>query len=169
MQPVLLGQLLVNFGIVTEPQLKGALEAQRRGVPRKRLGEILAAQALVDDASLRGILRVQKRKLDAAQGAATTETLAQRLADRPLGELLRVVRELDASDLHLTAGRPPLVRVDGVLRELEVPPLTSERCRRLLLDALKPEEVRQLEQQRSLDAALTDPHAGRFRVHVFEH
>jgi len=144
MQPVLLGQLLVNFGIVTEAQLKSALETQRRGVPRKRLGDLLAAQGLVDENSLRGILRVQKRKLDAAQvAAAGAETLAQRLAGRPLGDFLRVARELHASDLHLTPGRPPLVRIEGVLRELEA--------------------------KRSLDAALTDARAGRFRIHVFEH
>ena len=137
MQPVLLGQLLVNFGIVTEAQLKSALETQRRGVPRKRLGDLLAAQGLVDDSNLRGILRVQQRKLDAAQEAAAgTETLAQRLAGRPLGDFLMVARELHASDLHLTPGRPPLVRIEGVLRELEVPPLTNERCRELLVDTL---------------------------------
>jgi twitching motility protein PilT len=170
MQPVLLGQLLVNFGIVTEAQLKSALETQRRGVPRKRLGDLLSAQGIVDESSLRGILRVQQRKLDAAQvAAAGAETLAQRLAGRPLGDYLSVARELHASDLHLTPGRPPIVRIEGVLRDLEVPPLTSERCRDLLVDALPPDQRREFEAKRSLDAALVDPRAGRFRLHLFEH
>jgi hypothetical protein len=149
MQPVLLGQLLVNFGIVTEAQLKSALETQRRGVPRKRLGDLLVGQSVVDENSLRGILSVQKRKLDAAQAAVSTqETMAQRLAGRPLAEILLVARELAASDLHITSGRPPLVRIEGVLRELEVPALSDDRCRQLPLDA-SPAERRQFEAQHS--------------------
>jgi twitching motility protein PilT len=170
MQPVLLGQLLVNFGIVTEAQLKSALETQRRGVPRKRLGDLLVGQCVVDENSLRGILSVQRRKLDAAQAVVSTkETMAQRLAGRPLAEILLVARELAASDLHITSGRPPLVRIEGVLRELEVPALSDDHCRQLLLDSLSPAERREFEAKHSLDAALADPRAGRFRLHVFEH
>jgi twitching motility protein PilT len=170
MQPLLLGQLLVNFGILTEAQLKGALETQRRGVPRKRLGEILEAQGLVDEKSLRGILSVQKRKLDVAQAAVgAVTTIADRLSGRPLADYLDVARELNASDLHLSPGVKPIVRVDGVLRSLEVPPLSAEECEKLLLDAVPEDEHRQFETQQSLDTAVTDPDAGRFRLHLFNH
>jgi twitching motility protein PilT len=170
MQPLLLGQLLVNFGIISEAQLKSALELQRRGVPRKRLGEILTEQGLVDVNSLRAILSVQKRKLDVAQAAVgARETMADRLADRPLADYLEVTRELKASDLHLSPGMKPMVRVEGVLRALDVPPLGKEHCEKLLLDALPADERGRFEKQQSVDASLTDPDAGRFRLHLFHH
>jgi twitching motility protein PilT len=170
MQPLLLGQLLVNFGIVTEAQLKSALAAQRRSVPRKRLGEILAEQGLVDEGSLRGILSVQKRKLDVAQAAVgATPTMSVRLANRPLSDYLEVARELKASDLHLSPGAKPVVRVDGVLHALDVPPLAAERCAKLLLDALTEEDRRHFEAHQSVDTSISDRRAGRFRLHLFRH
>ena len=170
MQPLLLGQLLVNFGIVTEAQLKGALAAQRRSAPRKRLGEILAEQGLVDENSLRGILSVQKRKLDVAQAAvAAKPTMSDRLANRPLADYLEVARELRASDLHLSPGVKPVVRVDGVLHPLDVPPISAEHCEKLLLDALPEKEHRRFETHQSVDTSITDKRAGRFRLHLFGH
>jgi twitching motility protein PilT len=170
MQPLLLGQLLVNFGIITEAQLKGVLETQRRGVPRKKIGEILIGQGLVDESSLRGILSVQKRKLDAAQATVVVEeTVANRLAGRPLADYLAVARDLNASDLHLSPDCKPVVRVDGVLRALDVPPLAADQCRKLLLDALPPDEARRFESNHSVDTSLQDKRAGRFRLHLFDH
>jgi twitching motility protein PilT len=170
MQPLLLGQLLVNFGIITEAQLKGALETQRRGVPRRKFGEVLVAQGLIDEKSVRGILSVQKRKIEAAQAAVVVEkTLAHRVAGKPLAEYLAIARELNASDLHLSADARPVVRVDGVLRTLEVPALSADHCRKLLTDALQPGDLRHFEERHSVDASVTDPQAGRFRLHVFDH
>ncbi len=167
----LLGQLLVNFGLLTEEQLKQALETQRKEVPRRLLGEVLLEAGILSESARRGILTVQQRKLETmkSKGGGGDDALRERLKNAPLAEFLRVTRELGASDLHLSTGQRPTMRWNGSLRELPVEPLTQERCAALLLGALSAEEADKLEQGRSVDLSLTDRVAGRFRLHLFHH
>ncbi len=76
---------------------------------------------------------------------------------------LRTVKENQGSDLHLTVGKPPLIRKDGVLRELEVPELTAESCRHTILGLLTERQRAQLEKDLELDFALAIDKVGRFR------
>ncbi len=82
-----------------------------------------------------------------------------------LRELLHAARELGASDLHLVAGRPPLVRVAG-----QLVPRGDPIEARVLQDMISPRvPVRLapiLERDGSCDFALEDPDLGRFRVNV---
>jgi twitching motility protein PilT len=170
MHSLLLGQLLVNFGLINEIQLKSALDLQRKRVPRRLLGEILVEEGMVDENALRGILTVQKRKVE-SQKAITggDEALRKRLTGQPLHEYLRVARELGASDLHLTPGQRPALRWNGFLKEVPIEPLSVEQCRTLLTQALCAEDLAKFEQRKSVDAALHDETAGRFRAHFFHH
>ncbi len=52
-------------------------------------------------------------------------------------DLLVLATEKEASDLHLTAGAPPMMRVAGVIKPLTEEPLSAEDTRRLVIDALK--------------------------------
>ena len=80
--------------------------------------------------------------------------------------LLEAVR-LGASDLHVTAGLPPMVRVDGEVRPLEHPAMTSNITRDLIYDILSNEQRQRLENEWELDFSYTLPRTARFRVNVY--
>ncbi|NRD47859.1 PilT/PilU family type 4a pilus ATPase [Corallococcus exiguus] len=84
---------------------------------------------------------------------------------RDLTVLLEQARSMSASDLHLVAGRPPLLRLAGELLPQDTP-LSPETVERLLLPII-PERLRHvLEKDGSVDFALDSEETGRFRVNV---
>jgi len=81
--------------------------------------------------------------------------------------LLRVL-DLDASDLHLTTGRPPMVRVNGAMRSLdEFPELTASEIRRMLYDIITQKQREKFEADLELDTSHSIPDKARFRLNVF--
>lgn len=76
---------------------------------------------------------------------------------------LRAVRDLHASDLHLTVGKAPLIRKDGELRELDTESLTADSCREIILGLLSERQRSELEKTLELDFALAIENVGRFR------
>ena len=78
-------------------------------------------------------------------------------------DYLMAAVEHGSSDLHLTVGAPPTVRIGGVLRPLTETNLTSEDTRRLIVDVLKDAQRSQLEQNWQLDFAIQVDRVGRFR------
>jgi twitching motility protein PilT len=78
-------------------------------------------------------------------------------------DLLVLAVEKGASDLHLTAGAPPMMRLDGVIKPLMEEPLTAEDTRRLVIDTLKEGQRTKLENDWQLDFALHVGDLGRFR------
>jgi twitching motility protein PilT len=76
---------------------------------------------------------------------------------------LRATRDQAGSDLHLTVGAPPAVRVAGKLEALEDFDLTPEQCRELILGALTETQRARLEQDWELDFAMQVRELGRFR------
>jgi twitching motility protein PilT len=83
-------------------------------------------------------------------------------------ELLRRAKELDASDLHLTPGSEPVVRVRGELEPLDgYDKLTPETIRDLVYRILSTEQQKFLETRRAVDLAYSLPGVARFRVNAF--
>ena len=85
-----------------------------------------------------------------------------------LEELLGQVFERGASDLHLSPGLPPVLRVDGNLIRTEYPPLSKEETQRLIFSMLTNEQRRVLEQNWDLDCSYGVAGLGRFRVNVYK-
>lgn len=85
-----------------------------------------------------------------------------------LEELLGQVFERGASDLHLSPGLPPVLRIDGNLIRTEYPPLTKEETQRLIFSMLTNEQRRVLEQNWDLDCSYGVAGLGRFRVNVYK-
>jgi twitching motility protein PilT len=82
--------------------------------------------------------------------------------------LLDQVLKHDASDLHLTAGLPPTMRVHGELRAVaDQPPLTPENVTHMVLSILTQRQRERLEQDRELDTSYSLPGKARFRVNVY--
>jgi twitching motility protein PilT len=84
-----------------------------------------------------------------------------------LSDYLFEAVELGASDLHVTAGLPPMVRVTGKVQPLDHPPLTANATRDLIYDILSNEQRQRLENEWELDFSYSLPHTARFRVNVY--
>jgi twitching motility protein PilT len=82
---------------------------------------------------------------------------------RDLIDFLVLATEQRASDLHLTPGAPPMMRVSGVMQPLTEEALSPEDTRRLVIDALKEGQRAKLENEWQLDFALQVGDLGRFR------
>src|SRR3954468_12140687 len=72
-----------------------------------------------------------------------------------------------ASDLHLTAGSPPMIRVRGRLTPLEAPKLTPQAVREVVYSILTDEQRKRLENDWQIDFAYSLPGAARFRVNAY--
>lgn len=83
-------------------------------------------------------------------------------------EILQLVQDRSASDLHLKAGQPPVLRVSGKLLRSQLATLTAADVERLVYAMLKPEQRAQLETNYELDASFGIDGVGRFRINVFK-
>jgi twitching motility protein PilT len=84
-----------------------------------------------------------------------------------LKSLLRTLAETNGSDVHLKAGAPPILRIDGELRRLEGRNLTPEDTAYIAQSILPQDRKDGLKDKRELDFALSLAGVGRFRVNVF--
>lgn len=82
-------------------------------------------------------------------------------------KLLKQVIEAKASDLHISAGSPTMMRVHGTMRKINGKALSNEDAKLLIREMLSEEQLKKLGEDRELDFALTLPEEGRFRVNVF--
>ena len=86
-----------------------------------------------------------------------------------LQELLRLTTEMGGSDLHLTAGAPLSIRVNGELRRLDDHQvLTAEETRTLVYSRLSQSQRNRHEDGRELDLSFGTPGLARFRCNVFK-
>ena len=72
-----------------------------------------------------------------------------------------------ASDLHLSAGLPPLLRIHGDIRPVNLPPLEETTIRCMLQQIMSPEQWRYFNAHQECDFAFTLPDLSRFRVNAF--
>jgi twitching motility protein PilT len=84
-----------------------------------------------------------------------------------LDAFLQLGREQGCSDIHITIGRPPLVRLDGQLTELQYRPLRAEETEALLLEVLDAANLDELNRNGSVDIGYAIPDLGRFRLNVY--
>ena len=82
-------------------------------------------------------------------------------------DLLVLMVRKDGSDLHISAGSPPRIRVDGTLVPVDTPPLTPEDTRRLATSVLTQEQIATLDRDYELDCSFELADQGRFRANVF--
>ena len=86
----------------------------------------------------------------------------------PIPELLEVMLERGASDLHITVGTPPTIRLHGDLIWLDGYPILEARAIQGMIYAILPQKMRErLEQELELDTSYSLPGRARFRVNVY--
>lgn len=84
-----------------------------------------------------------------------------------IDDLLRMVVQRDASDLHLRAGEPPILRIHGDLKRTDLPRLTAKDVKDLLCAILNEERRQRFERDKELDLSYEVPGLARFRVNMF--
>jgi twitching motility protein PilT len=82
-------------------------------------------------------------------------------------KLLAFTMKQGASDLHLSAGMPPLVRIHGEITKIDVPPFTPEDLLIGLHTIMTPDQKALFEENLECDFAIEVPQEGRFRVNCF--
>ncbi len=81
--------------------------------------------------------------------------------------LLKVMVEQGASDLHITTGAPPMLRIDGRIVPLKAPPLTPPDTKQLCYSILTDAQKRKFEEESELDLSFGVKGLSRFRGNVF--
>jgi twitching motility protein PilT len=82
-------------------------------------------------------------------------------------DVLLQVMERNASDLHLTAGSPPMIRYHGRLHALDYPVMTPQATREVIYSILTNDQRQRLETDWQLDLAYSIPGRARFRVNAY--
>jgi twitching motility protein PilT len=79
---------------------------------------------------------------------------------------LKMGRQIDASDVHIAVGSPPMIRLNGALRKVKYPPFTPEDTKRIFYEILTPAQQKELEEEWTLDLSYFSEDAGRCRANI---
>lgn len=82
-------------------------------------------------------------------------------------ELLGFTVKNNSSDLHVSAGLPPMIRVDGDLRKLNVPALAPKEVIQIIYDVMNDKQRKEFEEHLELDFSFEMANMARFRVNAF--
>jgi twitching motility protein PilT len=85
-----------------------------------------------------------------------------------LHQLLKTMLEMGGSDLHVTNNSAPQVRVDGKLRQLDMPPLTAVETKQIAYSVLTDNQKHRFEENLELDFSFGIKNLARFRANVFQ-
>ena len=85
-----------------------------------------------------------------------------------LEEILRVAKDAEASDVHITVGLPPKMRVFGRLLTMDYPRMMPADTLELCLEIMSPMQRERFEERGEYDMSVSIPELGRYRVNVFK-
>jgi twitching motility protein PilT len=86
-----------------------------------------------------------------------------------IGELLAFGVKNGCSDLHLSAGLPPMIRVDGDMRRINIPSMEHKEVHGLMYDIMNDKQRKDYEEFLECDFSFEIPGLARFRVNAFNH
>lgn len=84
-----------------------------------------------------------------------------------IAELLAFAQKNKASDLHLSAGMPPVIRVDGEMKRINLPTLDAETVQKMIFDIMNDNQRKTYEENLEVDFSFEIPNVARFRVNAF--
>ena len=82
-------------------------------------------------------------------------------------ELLAFSNKNKASDLHLSSGLPPMIRVDGDMKRINLPVLDAETVQKMIFDIMNDQQRKSYEENLEVDFSFEIPNVARFRVNAF--
>ncbi|MEO7255145.1 MAG: PilT/PilU family type 4a pilus ATPase [Casimicrobium sp.] len=80
---------------------------------------------------------------------------------------LRFVVQTRASDLFLTVGAPPSVKIEGVMQPMKLPPLSTGAVKALAYSVMRPAQINEFESTLECDLAMVVEGLGRFRFNIY--
>jgi twitching motility protein PilT len=86
-----------------------------------------------------------------------------------IAQLLAFSVKNNASDLHLSAGIPPMIRVDGDVKRVNMPPLSHKDVHSMVYDIMNDKQRKDFEEFLETDFSFEIPKLARFRVNAFNH
>lgn len=144
-----------------------AMATERNQPPPKAIKEdILEPCGAIDDDDNAGSHGTSTVSVD-EYGAAQQHDDSPTVADIHIDELLRTCQQLKGSDLHITAGLPPMIRKDGRVVPLQFQPLNDIDTQRLVYDVLTTEQISKFEMTKELDFSYGVKGLGRYRFNVY--
>ena len=100
--------------------------------------------------------------------ASPKSRVVQQIREFEINKLFRIVMKHEGSDLHLKVGIPPMMRLAGTLRQMQLPPLTEEQMEKLTLPIITDAQAEILADTGAVDFAhVVGDEEGRFRVNLF--
>ncbi len=114
----------------------------------------------------------EAKKMDDMTTPTIPETKTMRQEETEAGQikiqqLFKLMVEQGASDLHLTVGSPPAIRLSGEVVRIKAPPLTKKEARRLIYQVLSDKQKMELEKNLELDFSFGVKNLARFRGNVY--
>lgn len=82
-------------------------------------------------------------------------------------EILKVAHQEKASDIHITTGSPPVIRINGEIRRLDTEPLDSEQTKAMCYSLITDQQKARFEEEKSLDFSFFVKNLSRFRGTLF--
>ena len=83
-------------------------------------------------------------------------------------QLVNIATKNKASDIHISVGIPPVIRVNGELQVLGSEPLTPEDTKALVYGTLEQRRIDELERDGEIDTSFSNPGIGRYRVNAYK-
>ena len=123
-----------------------------------------------------GIFRTEKKTAEeipapvvsaAPEQAVPAISTGGRGAFAPIEDILRLTVEAGASDLHLTVGTPPVLRIHGQLVRLETRALFAEDTENIATELANGDQIHKLRTEGSVDFAMTSAGRNRFRISLY--
>jgi len=87
---------------------------------------------------------------------------------KKIHELLRIQKQYNASDLILKVNSPPIMRINGDLELLDLPPLTKVDVETEVVKLLTKKQIEEYKKNFELDFSYELPDGGRFRINLFK-
>jgi twitching motility protein PilT len=141
-----------------------ALTLTREPQAEAYLNEVAAKDPSVD-VRLKAVDAVRELKGGPASEGAV---LSSKDLTKPIDKMLAYMRERGGSDLHITPGEPPVIRVNGVLERVQSGKLEAEHCKQALYEILDPVRRPILESPvGSVDMCYAINGVGRYRTNIF--
>ena len=85
-----------------------------------------------------------------------------------IDELLAFTVNSGASDLHISSGSIPMIRIHGLMRKLDIPPTPPEMMERIVNEILSEEQIERFDEMKEIDLSRRLDGAARFRVNIFQ-
>lgn len=84
-----------------------------------------------------------------------------------ISEILTFTKEQGASDLHISSGEPPIIRVHGDIQKVDMPSLSQQEVHTMLYDILNDQQLKAFERDKEIDFAIDLKGIARYRINAF--